>query len=163
MQNLSFALGAADDMVGGILESIEFIAAIEQQVLGYRQLAQGQVQARSFLAATALLRCGLKGSGSTIRRSTSESGRASPRAREPNRITVSGLASRTIVSTISRIRLSSSLCIHNTSLFNTTPTSPTSVTVKVAREGEIFCASPPPIEQFRQASPNAPCKGGERS
>ncbi len=32
MQNLAFALGAANDMVRGILELLEFIAAIEQQV-----------------------------------------------------------------------------------------------------------------------------------
>ncbi len=60
MQNLSFALGAANDMVRRLLELLEFIAAIEQQVLGDPQLAQGQVQARSFLAATALWAEGLR-------------------------------------------------------------------------------------------------------
>jgi hypothetical protein len=53
MQDLSFPESAADDRVARILESLEFIATIEEQILGPRQPAQGQVQARSFLAATA--------------------------------------------------------------------------------------------------------------
>ena len=111
MQDLSFPESAADDRVRRILESsLEFLATIEEKILAHRQPVQGQVQARSFPAATAewVERLRLDD-----QESTSGSGRASSRAREPNRITVSGLASRTIVSTISRIRLSSSLCIQN--------------------------------------------------
>ena len=91
-------------MVRCILESLEFIAAIEQQVRGDRQLAQGQLQARRFLAATALW-----ADGRTLDDRETDVGiwpRAAPRAREPNSITVS--AWRTIASTISRISRSSS-------------------------------------------------------
>jgi hypothetical protein len=49
MQNLSLALGATDDMVLRIPELLEFIATIEQQILGQRQLAQSQVQSRRFV------------------------------------------------------------------------------------------------------------------
>src|SRR5450830_465243 len=46
------------------------------------------------------LLCAENGSCSTTIKSTSESGRASPRACDPNRITVSGFTSRTITSTM---------------------------------------------------------------
>ena len=57
------------------------------------------------------LRDAEKGSCSTIIRSTSESGRASPRACDPNKITVCGSTSRTITSTILWMVSGGSFCI----------------------------------------------------
>jgi hypothetical protein len=54
MQNLPFSSRAANDVVRRILKSFKFVTAVEQQILGERQLAQGKIQTRRFLATAAL-------------------------------------------------------------------------------------------------------------